>query len=65
MEYLDVDELAALLGESAGSIRKKIRANSNDLPPRMRLPGNRMLRWRVREVENWMWETGWTRMQRS
>lgn len=57
MRYLDVDELAALLNESSGTIRRKIRANSSEVPPRMYLPGSKMLRWRLHEVENWMWET--------
>jgi predicted DNA-binding transcriptional regulator AlpA len=65
MRYLDVDELAALLGESAGSIKRKIRTNSSEVPPRVHLHGTRMLRWRLPEVENWMWETGWARSKRS
>lgn len=64
MRYLDVDKFAALLHESASNIRRKIRANSNEVPPRMHLPGSKMLRWRLHEVENWMWETGWTRLNR-
>lgn len=64
MRYLDVDELAELLGESAGSLRRKIRANYREVPPRMHLAGSRMLRWRLHEVENWLWETGWARSRR-
>ena len=64
MRYLDVDELAELLGQSADSLRKKIRANSTEAPPRAHLPGSKMLRWRLHEVENWVWETGWARSER-
>ena len=65
MRYLDVDELATLLGESAVSIRKKIRAGSMEVPPRVHLPGSKMLRWRLQEVENWIWETGWVNSRLS
>lgn len=64
MKYLDVDELAELLGESASSLKRKIKANSHKVPPRMRLPGSKMLRWRLHEVESWVWETGWVLRKR-
>lgn len=32
MRYLDMVKFSALLHESAGNIRKKIRANSNEMP---------------------------------
>lgn len=64
IRYLDVDELAELLGESAVSLKKKMRANSSEVPPRMHLPGSKMLRWRLHEVENWISETGWVRSKR-
>lgn len=60
MRYLDVHELGAVLGLKASTVRRKIRANSHEVPPRMHLPGTRMLRWRVQDVEVWMSETGWT-----
>jgi predicted DNA-binding transcriptional regulator AlpA len=65
MRYLDVDELATLLGESTSSIRRKIKAGSSEVPPRVHMPGSRMLRWRLQEVETWMWETGWVDSKRS
>lgn len=30
----------------------------------MHMPGSMMLRWRLQEVETWMWETGWVDSKR-
>lgn len=61
MTYLDITELAALLGLSENLIKKKVRTDPNAIPSKMHLPGSQMLRWRLHEVENWMAETNWTR----
>lgn len=61
MKYLDINELAELLGQSVPTIRKKLVANPTALPPRMHLPATRMLRWRAQEVANWMVETDYRR----
>jgi predicted DNA-binding transcriptional regulator AlpA len=61
MKYLDIDEVAEILCLSPATIKRKINANSDAIPPRMYLPGTRMLRCREHEVRNWMEETGWTR----
>jgi len=52
MKYLDIDELAEVLGQSVNSSKKKLVANPTSLPPRMHLPGARMLRWRAQEAQN-------------
>lgn len=56
--YLDIDELALLLGESARTIRRNLARRPSAVPPKMHIPGTAMLRWRLHEVENWMAETG-------
>jgi predicted DNA-binding transcriptional regulator AlpA len=60
-KYLDIGELSALLGQSPGTIKKKIKTRPGCLPTPMHLPGTSMLRWRGHQVENWMTETGWSR----
>lgn len=54
--YLDIDELAKLLGKSQETIRKNLRDNPRRVPPRMHMPGTKMLRWRKTEVEIWLEE---------
>lgn len=56
--YLDMDELAKVMGLSSGTIRKKLKSAPTEIPPKMHLPGTKMLRWRHQEVESWMVETG-------
>lgn len=55
-KYLDIDELAELLGQRAETIRKKLRVAPYALPPKMHIPGSKMLRWRAHEVERWLQE---------
>lgn len=55
-KYLDIDELAALLGQRADTIRKRLRVAPYALPPKMHIAGSKMLRWRAHEVENWLKE---------
>jgi predicted DNA-binding transcriptional regulator AlpA len=57
-KYLDIQELAELLGQSTRTIRKTLVKSPHLVPHRLHLPGSRMLRWRVHEVESWMYETG-------
>jgi predicted DNA-binding transcriptional regulator AlpA len=59
--YLDIAELAVLLGQSQSTIKRKLSTHPHCLPPRMHLPGTKMLRWRSHDVENWKVETGWSR----
>lgn len=56
--YLDIEELAPLLGQSTRSIKRKLRTVPHQLPPKMYIPGSKMLRWRMHDVENWLVETG-------
>jgi predicted DNA-binding transcriptional regulator AlpA len=57
-KYLDIYELGELLGKSPATIRKNLRRNPRRVPPRMHIPGTKMLRWRVVDVEVWRDEQG-------
>ncbi|WP_296658535.1 helix-turn-helix domain-containing protein [Paraburkholderia sp.] len=57
MPYLlDIHELAELLGRSPETIKKDIRRNHLAVPPRLHIPGTRLLRWRRADVEAWLAE---------
>ena len=54
LQLLTLSELAAHLGRSAETIRKDLRRNPDAVPPRLQLPGTRLLRWRAVDVEAWL-----------
>ncbi|AXF10004.1 hypothetical protein CUJ91_18465 [Paraburkholderia graminis] len=54
MKLLELEDLAALLGRSPQTIRKDIRRNPMAVPPRLHIPGTRMLRWRECDVQAWL-----------
>ena len=51
---LTLDELALLLKRSAHTIKNDLRRNPGAVPPRMNLPGTRLLRWRLADVQAWL-----------
>ncbi len=51
---LDIQELALLLGRSPETIRKDLRRRPDAVPPRLQLPGTRLLRWRLVDVTSWL-----------
>lgn len=51
---LDLQALALLLGRSPRTIRRDLRRNPDAVPPRLQLPGTRLLRWREVDVQNWL-----------
>lgn len=51
---IDIKALAALLQRSPETIRKDMTRNPAAVPPRVRLPGTRLLRWRAADVESWL-----------
>ena len=53
---LDPHELAELLGRSPETIKKDLRRNPMAVPPRVHIPGTRLLRWRRADVEAWLAE---------
>lgn len=56
MKIFDLEELAALLGRSPETIEKDIRRNPLAVPPRLHIPGTRLLRWREADVAAWLAE---------
>lgn len=55
-DLLDIHELAELLGRSPETIKKDLRRNPMAVPPRLHIPGTRLLRWRRADVEAWLAE---------
>jgi predicted DNA-binding transcriptional regulator AlpA len=49
-----IEDLARLLGRSPETIRKDIKRNPAGVPPRLCIPGNRLLRWRPADVDGWL-----------
>jgi predicted DNA-binding transcriptional regulator AlpA len=56
--YLDIWELGELLGKAPDTIRRQLRSDPRSVPPRMHIPGTKMLRWRKGEVDTWLYEQG-------
>jgi len=54
LNLLDLDDLATMLGRSPETIKKDLRRNRLAVPPRVHIPGTRLLRWRVTDVEAWL-----------
>ena len=53
-KLLNLGELAGVLGRSPETIKKDMRRNPDAVPPRLQLPGTRLLRWRARDVDAWL-----------
>jgi predicted DNA-binding transcriptional regulator AlpA len=53
-ELLDLNDLASMLGRSPETIKKDISRNHLAVPPRLHIPGTRMLRWRRVDVDTWL-----------
>ena len=53
-ELLDLNELASMLGRSPETIKKDMHRNHHAVPPRLHIPGTRLLRWRRVDVEAWL-----------
>lgn len=60
-KYLDIDELAQLMGLAPRTLSKKVRLAPATIPPKMHFSDSKMLRWRRIDVDSWMVETSWTR----
>jgi predicted DNA-binding transcriptional regulator AlpA len=52
-KLLDLIELAEHLGRSPETIKKDLKRNPCAVPPRLHIPGTRLLRWRIEDVEQW------------
>lgn len=57
-KLITLDELAAILRRSAQTIKKDLRRNPDAVPPRLSLPGTRLLRWREADVTAWLRNLG-------
>lgn len=53
-ELLDLNDLASLLGRSPETIKKDMLRNHLAVPPRLHIPGTRLLRWRAVDVAAWL-----------
>ncbi len=51
---LDLNELSTLLGRSPETIKKDLKRNRLAVPPRLHIPGTRLLRWRKVDVDAWL-----------
>ena len=51
---LDLNHLSRLLGRSPETIKRDMRRNEDAVPPRLRIPGTRLLRWREQDVASWL-----------
>ena len=57
---LELGDLAKLLGRSPETLRRDMRRNPMAVPPRVHLPGTRLLRWRPSDVRAWLDECAGT-----
>ncbi len=53
-KLLDLNELGTMLGRSPETIKKDMKRNRMAVPPRLRIPGTRLLRWRKVDVDSWL-----------
>lgn len=51
---IDLNELSDLLGRSPETIKKDLKRNRLAVPPRLHIPGTRLLRWRKVDVDSWL-----------
>ncbi|MGE0111655.1 helix-turn-helix transcriptional regulator [Aquabacterium sp.] len=51
---LTINDVAQLLGRSPSTLKRDLRRNPDAVPPRMMLPGTRLLRWREEDVAAWL-----------
>lgn len=58
MEYLDLNELANLMGISLRTAKRRLRQEPWRLPPAIRTPFLPMQRWREVEARQWVKDLG-------
>lgn len=51
---ISISDVARLLGRSPQTLKRDLRRNPSAVPPRVALPGTRLLRWRAVDVELWV-----------
>ena len=62
---LGLEEVAALLGRSPQTVKKDLKRNPLAVPPRLYVPGTRLLRWRPCDVQAWLEECADHRSQKQ
>jgi predicted DNA-binding transcriptional regulator AlpA len=53
---LNIQDLSHLLQRSVSAIAHDLRNNPDAVPPRIKIPGTRFLRWRWVDVDAWLSE---------
>lgn len=53
-QLLSLAQVATLLGRCPETVRKDLTRNPLAVPPRVVIPGTRLLRWREVDVEVWL-----------
>lgn len=51
---LDLNDLSQVLKRSPETIKRDLRRNPDAVPPRLQLPGTKLLRWREEDVAVWL-----------
>ena len=51
---LDLEEVAAILGRNPETVRHDLKRNPMAVPPRLDVPGTRLLRWRPCDFLAWL-----------
>jgi hypothetical protein len=51
---LDLQDLSRVLKRSPDTIKRDLRRNPAAVPPRLNLPGTKLLRWRTVDVDAWL-----------
>jgi predicted DNA-binding transcriptional regulator AlpA len=54
IKLLDLHDLSTLLCRSPETIKKDLKRNRLAVPPRLHIPGTRLLRWRQADVDTWL-----------
>ena len=55
-KLLDLYALCIFLGRSVETIKKDMKRNQLAVPPQVRIPGTRLLRWQPTVVDGWIAE---------
>ena len=62
---LNINKLAEILQRSPETIKRALRTTPDSVPPRVVIPGSRLLRWRIVDVETWIGALRTTRSKRA
>jgi predicted DNA-binding transcriptional regulator AlpA len=54
LPLLDLNDLSRALKRSPETIKRDLRRNPHAVPPRLQLPGTKLLRWREEDVVAWL-----------